>query len=171
MLFALLFVLSLIVAAVHLLRDARPRTPNRIAEIVLLWLLVIAVGVGGVLGFLAHTVYADPTAASIGWPAGNPFQTEVAVANLAVGVLGLLCYRFRDQFWLATVIAFAVWFLGDAVGHVHQIVVADNWAPNNAGPALYADIALPLILITLLVVARRPARSRGAAATLRHEAP
>lgn len=170
MLFALLFVLSLIVAAAHLLRDTRPRTPNRIAEIVLLWLLVIAVGVGGVLGFIAHTVYADSTAASIGWPAGNPFQTEVAVANLAVGVLGILCYRFRDQFWLATVIAFAVWFLGDAVGHVHQIVVADNWAPNNAGPALYADIALPLILIALLVIARRPARSRrGAPATLRHE--
>ena len=42
-------------------------------------------------------------------------------------------------------------------------------APDNAGPALYADIALPLVLIALLVIARRPARSRGAPATLRHE--
>jgi hypothetical protein len=169
MFLALLFVLSLIVAAIHLIRDTHPRTPNRIAEIVLLWFLVLLVGVGGVFNFIAHTVYADTTAASIGWPAGNPFQTEVAVANLATGVLGILCYWFRDQFWLATVIGNAVWLLGDAVVHVHQIIVANNWAPNNAGPALYTDIAGPLILIALLVIARRPARSQGAPATLRHE--
>jgi hypothetical protein len=169
MFLALLFVLSLIVAAIHLIRDTHPRTPNRIAEIVLLWFLVLLVGVGGVFNFIAHTVYADTTAASIGWPAGNPFQTEVAVANLATGVLGILCYWFRDQFWLATVIAFSVWFLGDAVVHVHQIVVADNWAPNNAGPALYADIAFPIILIALLVIARRHVRSRDTRVTLRHE--
>ena len=168
MLFAL-FVISLIVAAIHLFRDTHPRTPNRIAEIVLLWLLVILVGVGGVFTFIAHTVYADTTAASIGWPAGNPFQTEVAVANLAIGVLGILCYWFRGQFWLATVIGNAVWLLGDAVVHVHQIIVANNWAPNNAGPALYTDIAGPLILIALLVIARRHARRQGAPATLRHE--
>jgi hypothetical protein len=111
MLFAL-FVIGLVVAAIHLFRDTHPRTPNRIAEIVLLWLLVILVGVGGVLTFIAHTVYADTTAASIGWPAGNP---------------------------------------------------------NNAGPALYTDIADPLILIALLVIARRRARSRGAPAALGHE--
>jgi NAD(P)-dependent dehydrogenase (short-subunit alcohol dehydrogenase family) len=44
-------------------------------------------GVGGVFGFVGHTVYADIAAASIGWPPGNPFQTEVAVANLAIGSL------------------------------------------------------------------------------------
>jgi hypothetical protein len=53
------------------------------------------------------------------------------------------------------VIATAVWLLGDAVGHVQQIIVADNWSPNNAGVALYNDIAVPLILIALLVIARR----------------
>jgi hypothetical protein len=166
---ALLFVLSLIVAAIQLVRDTHPRTSNRIAEIVLLWLLVLLVGVGGVFTFIAHTVYADTTAASIGWPSGNPFQTEVAVANLSIGVLGILCYWFRDQFWLATVIANAVWLLGDAVVHVREIIVANNFAPNNAGPALYSDIAIPLITIAALVIARRHARSRGAPAELRHE--
>ena len=106
--FAFFFVLSLIVAAVHLFRDKNPRTARRVAEVLLLWLLVINVGVGGVFGFIGHTVFADRAAASIGWPAGNPFQTEVAIANLAIGVLGILCYWFRDQFWLATVIGNAV---------------------------------------------------------------
>jgi uncharacterized protein DUF6790 len=167
MLYLLLLVLSLIVAGIQLFRDTQPRTPNRIAEIVLLWVLVFLVGGSGVLAFIAHTLDADATAASIGWPAGNRFQTEVAVANLAVGVLGILCFWFRDQFWLATVIANAVWLLGDAVVHVHDIVVANNFAPNNAGPALYFDIAVPIITIALLVIARRYPRS--VRATLRSQ--
>ena len=69
--FAFFFVLSLIAAAIHLFRDKRPRTPSRVAEVLLLWLLVINVGIGGVFGFIGHTVFADRPAASIGWPAGN----------------------------------------------------------------------------------------------------
>lgn len=153
--FYVLFALSLIAAAIHLVSDKQPRASRRVAEIFLLWLLVIFVGVGGVLGFIGHTVFADRAAASIGWPAGNPFQTEVGIANLAFGALGVLCYWFRSQFWLATVIASSVWQLGNAVGHVRQIVVANNWSPNNAGAALYADIVIPLVLIPLLVIARR----------------
>jgi hypothetical protein len=106
---------------------------------------------------------------SIGWPTGNPFQTEVAVANLAIGVLGILCYWFRDNFWLATVIGNAVWQLGDAVIHIRQIVVANNWAPNNAGVTLYTDIAIPIVLIVLLAIARRHAPDRAAHRRLAHQ--
>jgi len=42
--FYVFFVISLIAAAVHLLRDQQPRTGRRIAEIFLLWLLVIDIG-------------------------------------------------------------------------------------------------------------------------------
>jgi hypothetical protein len=166
--FAFFFVLSLIVAAIHLSRDKRPRTASRIAEVLLLWLLVINVGIGGVFGFIGHTVFADRAAASIGWPAGNPFQTEVGIANLAFGVVGILCYWFRDHFWLATVIMSSVFQLGAAVGHIRQIIVANNWSPNNAGPALWADIAFPIILITLMVIARH-ATSTADQAALRHQ--
>jgi hypothetical protein len=40
------------------------------------------------------------------------------VANLSVGVLGILCYWMRDNFWVATVIGFSVWWLGDAMVHI-----------------------------------------------------
>jgi hypothetical protein len=109
--FYFFFALSLIVAAVHLYRDSQPRTGGRVAEVVLLWILVIDIGIGGVFGFIGHTVFAERAAASIGWPAGNPFQTEVAVANLAMGTLGILCYWLRDNFWTATVIGASVWLL------------------------------------------------------------
>jgi cell shape-determining protein MreD len=167
--FIVFFVLSLIAAAIHLFRDRQPRTASHVAEVLLLWLLVINVGVGGVFGFIGHTVFADRAAASIGWPAGNPFQTEVGIANLAFGVVGTLCYWFRDQFWLATIIVTSVFQLGAAVGHIRQIIVANNWSPNNAGPALWADIAFPIILVALLVIARRPARERAARRRLRHQ--
>jgi hypothetical protein len=160
MLFYFFFIVSLIVEAVHLYRDEEPRAGARIVQIFLLWLLVIDVGIGLVFAFIGHTVFAERSAASIGWPAGNPFQTEVAIANLAFGTLGILCYWFRGQFWTATAIGASVWLLGDAVGHIYQIIVAHNYSPNNAGVALFFQaIGVPLILIALLVY-RRYARER-----------
>jgi hypothetical protein len=144
-------VLALVVGAVRLYLDKQPRTKGRVAEIFLLSFLVITVGIGHVFFFVSHTVFAEATAASIGWPAGNPFQSEVAVANLAVGILGILCYWMRGNFWTATAIGFSVWWMGDAVVHIRSIVVAANYAPNNAGVTLYMDILLPVILIALLV--------------------
>ena len=127
----------------------------RIVQIFLLWLLVVDIGIGLIFGFIGHTVFADRTAASIGWPAGNPFQTEVAIANLAFGTLGILCYWSRGQFWTATVIGASVWLLGDAVGHIYQTIVAHDYAPNNAGAALFFQtIGVPLILIALLIYHR-----------------
>jgi len=143
-------VLGLVVGAVHLYLDKQPRTKGRVAQIFLQWFLVVTVGLVSVVFFISHTVLADTTAASIGWPAGNPFQSEVAVANLTIGTLGILCYWIRGNFWTATVIAFSVQWLGAAVVHIRDIVVAANYAPNNAGMTLYMDILMPVILIALL---------------------
>ena len=85
-------VIAITGAAVQLARSRQPRTLGHASEVFLVWLLVVWAGIGSVLTFLSHTLFADQTAKGIGWPTGNPFQTEVAVANLAVDVLGILCY-------------------------------------------------------------------------------
>ena len=144
-------VLALVVGAVRLYLDKQPRTKGRVAEIFLLSFLVITVGIGHVFFFVSHTVFAEATAASIGWPAGNPFQSEVAVANLTLATLGILCYWIRGNFWVAAVIAYCVQVLGAAVVHIRDIVVAANYAPNNAGLTLPMDILEPVILLALLV--------------------
>jgi hypothetical protein len=145
-------------AALQLARSREPRTLGHAAEVFLVWFLVVWAGIGGVLSFLSHTLLADETARAIGWPTGNPFQSEVAVANLVVGVLGILCYWIRGNFWLATVIATSVWLGGDAVVHIYHIVVNHNYHPGNAGLPFYFDILLPLLLIVLEIIYR----ARGA---------
>jgi hypothetical protein len=73
------------------------------------------------------------------------------MADLTVGVLGILCLRFRGNFWLATAIGNAVWFLGDAVGHIREVVVANNHAANNSGIFLYLEIVTPLVMLAMTI--------------------
>jgi hypothetical protein len=108
------------------------------------------VGVASVLTFMGDAFFADKMATSLGWPAGNPFQSLVAVANLSVGVLGILCYWVRGNFWVATVIAFSVWWLGAGTVHIRDMVVSANYAPNNSGVTVYMDILVPVVLVALL---------------------
>ncbi len=57
--FIILFVLSFVVAGVHIYRDKELRTGGRVAEIVLLWLLVINTGFG--LFMLSRGTYSPQT--------------------------------------------------------------------------------------------------------------
>ncbi|MGA3199529.1 MAG: DUF6790 family protein [Halobacteriota archaeon] len=92
-----------------------------IVEPFLLWFLVIIVGIGSLWAFTGHAFVADDVARSIGWPTGGPFQFEVALHNLAVGVLGVPCFWVHGGFWSATVIAFAVFGIGAAYGHIRDM--------------------------------------------------
>ncbi len=147
-------------AAIQLWVGRKPVTARRLVEVLLQWSLLINVGIAGLLGFYAHAFQAAATAALIGWPPGSPFQFEVAVANLAFGVLGILCQWFRGGFWGATIVGFAVFLEGAAYGHIRDILVAHNYAPGNAGVILYWDILVPLAQLILLLVLLRSA-TRG----------
>jgi len=129
----------------------RERTTRRITEIVLLYWFAIAIGASGIFAFAGHTFRADQVAAGIGWPAGNPFQQEVAFADLALGVLGLACIAIRENFWTATAVATAVMYWGDALGHAYQLLHYGNHHPGNAGTVLWGTIAVPAVTIALLL--------------------
>ena len=73
-----------------------PVSWRRVAEALLFSLLVIFVGVGGD-GLLGYTFMAGEIAVKIGRQP-SPFQFEVAVANLAFGVLGIMCIWHRRGF-------------------------------------------------------------------------
>lgn len=144
-----------IIVLVHLLIDRHHLNRIKILKIILIWSLIIGVGISGIYAFIGHTFFADEVARSIGWPVGNPFQQEVGLANLAFGILGLLCYKFRDNFWLATVIGWFIFMVGAGIGHIYQAMVHADYSPNNVGPILIYDLVFPVIVLILLLISIR----------------
>lgn len=95
---------------------------------------------------------ADKIAKGIGWKPGSPFQKEVAAADGAFGVLGILSSSIKGDFWTATTIgaSFMLFFMG--VGHVIDIKKNKNYSPLNAGSIVWFGLLMPIILMTLLVL-------------------
>ena len=114
--------------------------------------LAWVVGVNALIIGSGHLVFPDPIADSIGWPKGSPFQWEVGLAGLLIGVLGVMAPVFDRGFQLAAVIAFSVFYLGAAVGHVREMVRQHNTSPGNAGFIFWFDVVAPVAVIALFVV-------------------
>jgi disulfide bond formation protein DsbB len=149
---AILFVLALAIAAL-------PRGQERFADRLLSWVLFLPIGITGLWAGITHVFFPEVAATHIGWQT-SPFQFEVGMADLAVGVTACLSFWRDLSFKAAAVCAASVFLLGDAMGHVHQMIAANNFAPGNAGVPFYMDIICPLLSIALLVVAGRRAKDR-----------
>jgi hypothetical protein len=153
-------IFAIVVASIHLAVSPASRSSKpAIARTYLLYLLVIYVGLMGLLTAYAHVLRPIQTSASIGWST-SPYEYEVGIADLTVGVLGILCIWFRGNFWLATTIANSVWFLGDAIGHIHQLTANNNHAENNSGIFLIAEILTPLLMLFLVLYSRAATMSQ-----------
>jgi hypothetical protein len=151
-------VLSILLATVHLAFSPKQRsTRHGVAETYLIYFLFFYVGVMGILTAYAHVFRPIQTSASIGW-ATSPYEYEVGMADLTVGVLGMLCVWIRGNFWLATAIANAIWLLGDAIGHLRELTLHNNHAANNSGIFLYAEFITPVLILFLALHSRRKSR-------------
>jgi hypothetical protein len=138
-----LFVVGLIVAAVKVLRLRRERSSVAVSGTLLNAFVFWAIGCAQVVNFIMHSVFGDFAAKSIGW-AQSPFQLELALSSLGIGVMAFLLYSDRNPFRskAALVIATVIFGWGAALGHVYQIVVDHDYAVNNTGLLLFSDIAI-----------------------------
>ena len=154
--FQLVFIaIAVIGATIHVALSRRRRSGGAaIAETYLLYLFVIYVGLMGLLTAYAHVFRPMQTSASIGWST-SPYEYEVGMADLTVGVLGILCVWVRGNFWLATAIANFFWLEGDAIGHVRQMQEFNDHAANNSGVFLYLEIIVPFIILLLTFYHRK----------------
>ena len=148
------FIVALIVALTKL---RRARIGRRVVTWpYLVWgeLLFYAVGLTLVYIGLLHA-FAQPMAARyIGWDP-SPFEWELGWAEVGLGIVALFSLWRGYNTRLAVTIVFAVFALGSAVQHINQIKCCGNYAPGNAGLALWlGDIALPIILLVLAVFSR-----------------
>lgn len=139
-------------ATLHLARHRAANLQERF-EVVAMYAIGI-LGFNGITSFFVHTVWANEVATSIGWAAGSPFQTEVAGANLGIGLIGFLGFWRRDA-WLPFIIAKTAFAWTAGATHVVDLVRHGNFAVNNAGPMLYWDFLMPVALVAVYVLARR----------------
>ena len=119
-------------------------------EIIYRWTALLALGVTGLYAFFMHTFFPSLTAENIGW-LPSPFQLEVAMANLAFGVMGILSFNASYGFRCATVMGSTCWLWGDAVGHLYQLIQYQNYSIGNAGSWFWMDMMVPIILIICIV--------------------
>lgn len=109
------------------------------------YLLLLPIGLGGIWGFYFHAFFPDYSAEMIGWEP-SPFQYEIAVANLGMGVAGVIGFWRKREFAVAVALMVSGFLWGAAVFHIRDIILHSNYAPGNAGSILYTDIAIPLLL-------------------------
>ncbi|MCK8615103.1 DUF6790 family protein [Gordonia sp. C13] len=156
-----LFQLALMIvgAIVHISvdRSARRRTTGRVAELVMLWILVP----GGIFGILAGIGHVGPNAAEVAKDIGpdfhpGMFQWELGWNDIAVGLLCVLTFRVRNRGgWLdAAVWALAISYGGDLAGHISQYYIHDNHATDNAW-AIPAEIYIVGVVVIAWVIYRR----------------
>lgn len=65
------------------------------------------------------------------------------MADLAIGMTACLAFRANLWFKAAAITAASVFLLGDAVGHVREMVTAGHFQPGNAGVRFYTDVLCP----------------------------
>ncbi len=152
MLSIFLFIIAILFTFVHL---AYKKNRSKL-EVFLSYLLFFNMGVMGLLAAYAHLFRGPEIAHLIGWPAGNPFQFEIGMANLSYGVLGILAYWMRGRFWEAAIIGWSLFLLGCFVEHFMEFTLHNNAAPLNIGIFVwFNDLILPVLALAVLFCYRK----------------
>jgi hypothetical protein len=165
-----LFVVGLIVAGVKVLRQRRG--PGSVSGTFLNSFVFWAIGCGQVVNFVMHSVFGDFAAKSIGW-AQSPFQMELALSSLGVGVMGFILASKNSAFRgkVALVVATVIFGWGAALGHVYQMVVNHDYAVNNTGLLLFSDIAINAVGLAFVIWHAVALRRAPATEIVRTDAP
>lgn len=124
------------------------------AEHYLGWTLLLAIGADCLWAGLYHVLAPHTAAAFIGWQV-SPFQFEIGVADIAIGLVAMVSF-WRSLDFKAAVVGYAVVFYAGVVyGHIHEAITANNFAPGNVGILLALSIVRPVVVVALLWAARR----------------
>lgn len=142
-------VLGLVFAAGAIRRAPAPRSTALVVEKLIAWHVFFAIGVCFTWNFVMHGFFGETAARFIGWE-DSPFQFEVATASLGFGLVGFVAAFRSFDLRLAAILGPSIFALGAAVGHIRQMVVAQNFAPGNAGAMFWMDILIPLFGYWLL---------------------
>lgn len=119
------------------------------AERYLSWFLLTAVGLQGIWAGATHVFFPETGARYIGWKT-SPFQFELGVADLAIGIVAVLSFWQSLPFKAAVVAYISLFYLGVSIGHIRDRLESGNREKGNFG-ALFGmtvikSIGLPILL-------------------------
>lgn len=117
--FLLLLAAVLVAASIHIARVGA-RTPQRIGEIGLLYLLVGYCGVPMLLVSVVNLVWPDHLAAHLGLTPGGRFQEFLGIAYFSMAVLAVLPLRYRGVFLIGPAVVWTIFFAGATIVHLQD---------------------------------------------------
>ena len=158
----LLWVAALVSAGLAVWRGPRPIRRGLVVDRLLRYLFVFPLGLQGLWAFFGHVVLPEQTAAAIGWP-GSPFQLEVGMANLGIGLASLYAAFRGFEARLAASLAAGAFLIGAGVIHIKEILATGNLAPGNAGPIVVTDFLTPIAVFVLLYLSSEVWRPKSPA--------
>jgi hypothetical protein len=86
----------------------------------------------------------------------QPFQFEIGVADISIGLVGIASF-WRSIAFKSAVVGYIVLFdIGVAIGHVRQAIMHSDYAANNFGLLLMLTILqaiLPPVLLWFAALA------------------
>ncbi len=132
--------------------DIQSGTIDKWNEYLLYNLLTIGLGYQMIAFGVMHIFFGEFISGFIGWEKGSPFQYEVGLADFGMGVLGILCGYFSDDFWLATIIISSIFLWGCVIGHLRDMAINKNFNPGSAGFIFWWGLLMPIALISLYII-------------------
>jgi hypothetical protein len=99
---------------------SEPLTKRKLAESLVGW-SPLNVDVLEILWFVRYLLHKGRAPEGKGQPGAYCTGSELAIAHLALGVMGLLAVRFRGMFWFATDVGQTVYLGGVATVHARDI--------------------------------------------------
>lgn len=143
----IMFVAAIVIASLT-------RGFNSAPERYLAWLLLLSVGVSGIWAAIFHIFFPAIASAQIGWSV-SPFEFEVGVADLALGVTAVIAFWRSLSFQSAVATYALVFYVGVTLGHLYQAFAHDNFSPDNFGALLFVTVLRAVLLGWLLHAAWR----------------
>lgn len=144
---AILFVLALAVAYLR-------STPQPASYRYLSWLLLLSVGADMLWAGLFHIFLPQLAAGFIGWQ-DSPFQFEIGVAGTAIGIVAIVSFWRSFVYKVPVVFYVVLFYIGVAIGHVHQALKTHDFAPGNFGVLFLLTVLKAALLPWLLHRAHR----------------
>ncbi len=139
---SLLLIAAILIAAV-------PRHDQPLPQRLLDWMLLLPVGVQAVLLGLFQVFAPEIPASLVGWRT-SPFQFQIGMADVAIGLVAIDSFQRSLAFKSAVVGYAAIYYAGTALGHVPQMLQARTFPLGHFELGLAITLAKAITLPILL---------------------